>query len=58
MKREQNMNMQHENQVETSKVRRRRKCTLIKLIDINFNFCQISARTKANKTKQENKHKV
>ena len=57
MKREQNMNMQHENQVETSKVRRRRKCTLIKLIGINFNFCQISARKKANKMKQENKHK-
>ena len=50
--------MQHENQVETSKVRRRRRRTLIKLIVINFNFCQISARTKANKTKQENKHKV
>ena len=28
---------------------------MIKLIGINFNFCQISARTKANKTKQENK---
>ena len=52
------MNIKHENQVETSKVRRRRKRTLIKLIGINFNFCQISARTKANKTKQENKHKV
>ena len=56
MKREQNINMQHENQVETSKVRRRR-CTLIKLIVINFNFCQISARRKENKMKQENKHK-
>ena len=51
------MNMQHENQVETSKVRRRRRHTLIKLIVINFNFCQISARTKENKMKQENKHK-
>ena len=50
--------MQHENQVETSKVRRRRRRTLIKLIVINFNFCQISNRTKENKTKQENKHKV
>ena len=49
--------MQHENQVETSKVRRRRRRTLIKLIVINFNFCQISARTKEYKTKQENKHK-
>ena len=49
--------MQHENQVETSKVRRRRKRTLIKLIGINFNFYQISARTKEYKTKQENKHK-
>ena len=57
MKREQNMNMQHENQVETSKVRRRRRCTLIKLIVKNFNFYQISARTKENKMKQENKHK-
>ena len=52
------MNMQHENQVETSKVRRRRRRTLIKLIVINFNFYPISARTKENKTKQENKHKV
>ena len=51
------MNMQHENQVETSKVRRRRRCTLIKLIVKNFNFYQISARTKENKMKQENKHK-
>ena len=58
MKTEQKINMQHENQVETSKVRRTRRHTLIKLIVINFNFCQISARTKANKTKQENKHKV
>ena len=49
--------MQHENQVETSKVRRRRRRTLIKLIVINFKFCQISARTKENKTKQEKKHK-
>ena len=49
--------MQHENQVETSKVRRRRRRTLIKLIVINFNFCQISARTKENKMKHENKHK-
>ena len=57
MKREQNMNMQHENQVETSKVRRRRRRTLIKLIVKNFNFYQISARTKENKTRQENKHK-
>ena len=57
MKREQNINMQHENQVETSKVKRRRRRTLIKLIVIIFNFCQISARTKENKTKQENKHK-
>ena len=57
MKGEQNINMQHENQVETSKVRRRRRRTLIKLIVINFNFCQISARTKQYKTKQENKHK-
>ena len=48
--------MQHENQVETSKVRRRKR-TLIKLIVINFNFCQISARRKENKMKQENKHK-
>ena len=47
--------MQHENQVKTSKRRRR---TLIKLIVINFNFCQISARIKENKTKQENKHKI
>ena len=39
-----------------SKVRRRRR-TLIKLIVINFNFYQISARTKENKMKQENKHK-
>ena len=38
--------MQHENQVETSKVRRTRRHTLIKLIVINFNFCQISAITK------------
>ena len=58
MKREKNINMQHENQVETSKVRRRRRRTLIKLIVINFNFCQISARTKENKIKQENKDKV
>ena len=58
MKREKNINMQHENQVETSKVRRRRRGTLIKLIVINFNFCQISARTKENKIKQENKDKV
>ena len=57
MKREQKMNMQHENQVETSKVKRRRGRTLIKLIGINFNLCQISARTKENKMKQENKHK-
>ena len=56
MKREQNINMQPENQVETSKVRRRRR-TLIKLIVINFNFCQISVRRKENKMKQENKHK-
>ena len=40
MKREQNINMQHENRVETSKVRRRRRRTLIKLIVINFNLCQ------------------
>ena len=52
MKREQNIIMQHENQVETSKVRRRRRCTLIKLIVINFNLCQISDRTKENETKQ------
>ena len=58
MNREQNINMQHKNQVETSKVRKRRRRTLIKLIVINFNFRQISARTKANKIKQENKHKV
>ena len=58
MKREKNINMQHENQVETSKVRRRPRRILIKLIVINFNFCQISARTKENKIKQENKHKV
>ena len=57
MKREQNINMQHENQVETSKVRRRRRRTLIKLIVINFNFCQILVRTKEDKMKQENKHK-
>ena len=57
IKREQNINMQHENQVETNKVRRRKRCTLIKLIVINFKFCQISAKTKENKTKQENKHK-
>ena len=57
MKREQNINMGHENQVEISKVRRRRRRTLIKLIVINFNFCQISARTKENKMKHENKHK-
>ena len=38
-----------------SKVRRRRRRTLIKLICINFNFCQISARIKENKMKQENK---
>ena len=49
MKGEQNINMQHENQVETSKVRRRRRRTLIKLIVINFNFYQISARRKENK---------
>ena len=55
-KKKKNINMQHVNQVETSKVRRRR-CTLIKLIVINFNFYQISARTKENKMKQENKHK-
>ena len=41
--------MQHENQVETSKVRRRKRRTLIKLIVINFKFCQRSARTKENK---------
>ena len=58
MKREKNINMQHENQVETSKVRRRRRRILIKLIVINFNFCQKLARTKENKIKQENKHKV
>ena len=40
-----------------SKVRRKRRRTLIKMIVINFNFCQISARTKENKMKQENKHK-
>ena len=57
MKREQNINMQHENKVETSKVRRRKRCTLIKLVVINFNFYQISARTKEYKTKHENKHK-
>ena len=57
MKREKNINMQHENQVETSKVRRTRRHTLIKLIVINFNFCQISARTKEYKIKQENEHK-
>ena len=57
MKRKQNINMQHGNQVETSKVRRRKIRTLIKLIVINFNFCHISARTKENKTRQENKHK-
>ena len=57
MKREQNINMQHESQVETSKVRRRRRRILIKLIVKNFNFCQILARTKENKMKQENKHK-
>ena len=57
MKREQNINMGHENQVEISKVRRRRRRTLIKLIVINFNFYQISARTKEYKAKQENKHK-
>ena len=28
---------------------------LLKLIVINFNFCQILARTKEDKTKQENK---
>ena len=39
-----------------SKVRKRRR-TLIKLIVINFNFCQISTRTKENKMKQENKYK-
>ena len=50
--------MQHENQVETSKVRRRRRRTLIKLIVINFNFYKILARTKENKAKHENKHKV
>ena len=48
--------MQHENQVETSKVRKRKRHTLIKLIVINFNFYQISARTKEYKIKQENKH--
>ena len=58
MKREQNINMQHENQVETSKERRRRRRTLIKLIVINFNFYKILARTKENKAKHENKHKV
>ena len=58
MKREQNINMQYENQVETSKVRRRRRRTLIKLIVINFNFCQISARINENKMKHENKHEV
>ena len=59
MKRKQNINMQHGNQVETSKVRRRKIRTLIKLIVINFNFCQILAKTKANKTKQKkNKHEV
>ena len=57
MKRKQNINMQHGNQVETSKVRRRKIRTLIKLIVINFNFCQILAKTKEYKTKQENKHK-
>ena len=39
-----------------SKVRKRRR-TLIKLIVINFNFCQILARIKEYKTKQENKQK-
>ena len=57
MKRKQNINMQHGNQVETSKVRRRKIRTLIKLIVINFNFCQILAKKKEYKTKQENKHK-
>ena len=57
MKRKQNINMQHGNQVETSKVRRRKIRTLIKLIVINFNFCQILAKTKEYKTKQENKNK-
>ena len=57
MKRKQNINMQHGNQVETSKVRRRKIRTLIKLIVINYNFCQILAKTKEYKTKQENKHK-
>ena len=57
MKRKQNINMQHGNQVETSKVRRSKIRTLIKLIVINFNFCQILAKTKEYKTKQENKHK-
>ena len=57
MKRKQNINMQHGNQVETSKVRRRKIRTLIKLIVINFNFYQILAKTKEYKTKQENKHK-
>ena len=41
-----------------SKVRRRRRRALIKLIVINFNFYQILAKTKENKTKQEKKHKV
>ena len=40
MIRDQNINMQHENQVETSKAMRRRRRTLIKLIVINFNLCQ------------------
>ena len=57
MKREQNINMQHKTQGETCKVRRRRRRTFTKLIVINFNFCQILAKTKEYKTKQENKHK-
>ena len=57
MKREQNINMQHGNQVETSKVRRRKIRTLIKLIVINFNFCEILAKTNEYKTKHEIKHK-
>ena len=57
MKREQNINMQHENQVEMSKVRRRRRLPDQADWYKSFNFCQISARTKENKMKQENKHK-
>ena len=49
MKREQNINMQHKTQGETCKVRRRRRRTFTKLIVINFNFCQISARIKEYK---------